>query len=53
MKEVEQFAWHEFADHYVEMVKSRVKDDNDEGVRYTLYTVYLGIIKMMAPMMPM
>jgi len=52
MKEVEQFAWHEFADHYVEMVKSRVKDDDDEGVRYTLFTVYLGIIKMMAPMMP-
>ncbi len=52
MKEVEQFAWHEFADHYVEMVKARVKDENDEGVRYTLYTVYLGIIKMMAPMMP-
>jgi valyl-tRNA synthetase len=52
MKEVESFAWHEFADHYVEMVKHRVRDPSDEGVRYTLYTVYLGIIKMMAPMLP-
>ncbi|MDD1746725.1 MAG: class I tRNA ligase family protein [Methanomassiliicoccales archaeon] len=52
MKEVESFAWHEFADHYVEMVKHRVRDPQDEGVRYTLYTVYLGIIKMMAPMLP-
>jgi valyl-tRNA synthetase len=52
MKEVESFAWHEFADHYVEMVKHRVRDPQDEGVRYTLFTVYLGIIKMMAPMLP-
>ncbi|QLH75753.1 MAG: valine--tRNA ligase [Methanomassiliicoccales archaeon] len=52
MKEVESFAWKEFADHYVEMVKHRVKDPDDEGVRYTLYTVYLGIIKMLAPMLP-
>jgi valyl-tRNA synthetase len=52
MKEVESFAWHEFADHYVEMVKHRVRDPKDEGVRYTLYIIYLGIIKMMAPMLP-
>jgi valyl-tRNA synthetase len=52
MKEVESFAWHEFADHYVEMVKHRVRDPKDAGVRYALYTVYLGIIKMMAPMLP-
>ncbi|OPY31121.1 MAG: Isoleucine--tRNA ligase [Methanomassiliicoccales archaeon PtaU1.Bin124] len=52
MREVEEFAWKEFADHYVEMVKHRTRDVNDEGVRYTLYTVYMGIIKMMAPMLP-
>ena len=48
MKEVESFIWHEFADHYVEMVKSR----KDDAVRYTLYTVFLGSLKMMAPFLP-
>jgi valyl-tRNA synthetase len=52
MREIEQFAWHEFADHYIEMVKHRTKDEKDEAVRYTLYTVCLGIMKMIAPLMP-
>ncbi len=52
MREVEQFAWHEFADHYIELVKHRISDPNDQVVRYTLYTVMLGIIKILAPLMP-
>jgi len=52
MREIEQFAWHEFADHYIEMVKHRTRDEQDEAVRYTLYTVCLGIMKMIAPLMP-
>lgn len=48
MREIENFAWHEFADHYIEMVKHR----DDEAVRYTLYTAYLGLIKILAPFMP-
>jgi valyl-tRNA synthetase len=52
MREVEQFAWHEFADHYIEMVKHRTKDPNDEAVRFTLYTVCLGIMKLLAPLLP-
>ncbi len=48
MREVESFIWHEFADNYVEMVKSR----NDDAVKYTLYNVFLGSIKMLAPFMP-
>ena len=51
MREVENFAWKEFADHYVEMSKYRTRD-GDRSVRYTLYTIYLGILKMMAPMLP-
>jgi valyl-tRNA synthetase len=49
---VEQFAWHEFADHYIEMVKHRTKDPNDEAARFTLYTVCLGIMKKLAPLLP-
>lgn len=52
MREVEQFAWHEFADHYIEMAKHRTKDADDEAVRFTLCTVCLGIMKMIAPLMP-
>lgn len=48
MKEVEGFIWHEFADNYVEMVKGRT----DDAVRYTVYTVLLGSLKMLAPFMP-
>jgi valyl-tRNA synthetase len=48
MKEVEGFVWRELADNYIEMVKAR----KDPAVKYTLYNVFLGCIKMMAPVMP-
>jgi valyl-tRNA synthetase len=48
MKEAEGFIWRDFADNYIEMVKAR----NDPAVKYTLYNVFLGCIKMVAPFMP-
>lgn len=48
VKILESFIWHEFADHYVEMVKSR----DDEAVVYTLYNVFYGSLKMIAPLFP-
>ena len=48
MREVESFTWHELADHYIEMSKGR----EDDAVRYVLYTVLLGVTKLMAPFMP-
>ncbi|MCL2032673.1 MAG: valine--tRNA ligase [Methanomassiliicoccaceae archaeon] len=48
MKEVESFVWHDLADNYIEMVKAR----KDPAVKYTLYNVFLGSIKMIAPIMP-
>ena len=48
MRDVEEFIWHEFADHYVEMVKLR----KDDAVKYTLYNVFLGSLKLLAPFMP-
>jgi len=51
VKELEQFIWHELADHYIELVKHRVKA-GDEGARYALYTVGLGVAKAIAPVMP-
>lgn len=48
MRDIENFIWHEFADHYIEMVKFR----RDSAVKYTLYNVFLGSIKMLTPFMP-
>lgn len=53
MKEIEFFLWHEFADHYIEMVKGSVyKDENLESIRYTLYTIGFGILKLFSPYFP-
>jgi valyl-tRNA synthetase len=53
MKEVEYFLWHEFADHYIEMIKSSIYEKkNVDSIRYTLYTIGLGILKLFAPFFP-
>ncbi len=52
MREIEQFTWQEFADHYLEMVKHRARDEKDEGAKFTLYTICLGTMKMIAPLLP-
>ena len=53
MKEIEYFLWHELADHYIEMIKSSVyENENKESIAYTLYTLGLGIIKLFAPFIP-
>ena len=51
MREIEDFAWHEYADHYLEMIKHRTKNP-DDSVVYTLYAITLGIAKMFAPFLP-
>jgi len=52
MRELENFTWHEFADHYIEMSKHRISDQEDEGVRFALYTICSGITKMISPILP-
>lgn len=52
MKVIENFLWHELADHYLEMVKYRIYDQEDEGALYTLYTIGLGLTKMLATFLP-
>ncbi|MEM3445422.1 MAG: valine--tRNA ligase [Thermoplasmata archaeon] len=46
---VEEFMWHQFADHYLEMVKHRTARPN---TKFTLFSVGLGITKMLAPFVP-
>jgi valyl-tRNA synthetase len=53
MKEIEYFLWHELADHYLEMIKgSLYSKENVESIKYTLYTVGLGTLKLFAPFFP-
>ncbi|MEF8847661.1 MAG: valine--tRNA ligase [Candidatus Thermoplasmatota archaeon] len=53
LKEIEYFFWHELADHYIELIKSSLyKKENIENIRYTLYQIGLGILKMFAPFFP-
>jgi len=51
-KEADYFFWHEFADHYLELIKHRIYSESDEGLAFTLYTVALGMTKLFAPVMP-
>lgn len=48
---IEEFAWHDFADFYIEMSKERAKA-HDASVAYTLYTVGIGIITLLTPITP-
>ncbi len=49
---IEDFLWHEFADHYIELVKHRAYVEDDKGARYILYTVGLGLLKMISVILP-
>ncbi len=55
--EVEAFFWGTLADNYVEMVKSRLYqledgDSQKESARFTLHTVLLTVLKLLAPITP-
>jgi valyl-tRNA synthetase len=54
----ENFFWHTFCDNYLEIVKDRLYNPERRGhesrtaAQYTLYTAFLTILKLMAPIMP-
>ncbi|OGY78481.1 MAG: valine--tRNA ligase [Candidatus Kerfeldbacteria bacterium RIFCSPHIGHO2_02_FULL_42_14] len=53
--EIDQFFWSKFTDYYLEFIKYRLSGDDaisQQAARYTLTTVFLGIIKMYAPILP-
>jgi valyl-tRNA synthetase len=53
MKDVEYFLWHELADHYIEMIKGSIYENkNMKSIKYTLYTIGLGTLKLFAPFIP-
>jgi valyl-tRNA synthetase len=48
IRKIENFTWHQLADHYIEMVKHR----DDDALAFTLYEIGLGLIKLLAPLTP-
>lgn len=52
MAATENFLWHEFADHYIELVKHRAYSERDEGSKHALYTVGLGLLKVVSIFLP-
>ena len=55
LKAIRNFAWYEYADNYLEIVKNRLysgSDEEKESARYVLYTVANALIRMLAPITP-
>jgi valyl-tRNA synthetase len=53
--EVDGFFWRIFADYYLEIIKERYYQGNQEeknSAKFTLYQSFLAILKMMAPITP-
>jgi valyl-tRNA synthetase len=53
--ETEAFFWKDLADNYLEMAKLRLYEgapEASEGARYTLYQVFLTMLKLFAPILP-
>lgn len=51
IRAAEQFAWHDLADNYIEMVKSRIKD-GDPTACWLLRELAYGMLRMFAPFLP-
>lgn len=53
MKDIEYFLWHELADHYIEMIKTSIYENkNTDSIKYTLYQIGLGVLKLFSPFIP-
>ena len=55
LQKIYDFAWDEFCDWYIEMVKPRLYDKDDKtrsAALYTLKTVLISILKMLHPYTP-
>ncbi len=55
LQKVYDFIWEEFCDWYIEMVKPRLWDDNDQSKAaaiWTLKTVLINSLKLLHPYMP-
>jgi valyl-tRNA synthetase len=49
---LEQFIWHELADHYLELAKYRIYDKKDVSAKATLFELGQGIITILSFLQP-
>ncbi|MCD6381876.1 MAG: valine--tRNA ligase [Candidatus Aenigmarchaeota archaeon] len=49
LKLTKDFFWHDLCDNYLEMIKRDLYNEKPEHILYTLYTVFLSVIKLFAP----
>jgi valyl-tRNA synthetase len=49
---IDRFFWKDFCDNYLEFVKYRLYEENDEEAKTTLSIVLLAILKLYAPILP-
>ncbi len=55
LKTIRSFAWYEYADNYLEIVKNRLysgTEDEKKGARFVLYKVINVLIRLLAPFTP-
>ncbi len=55
LKAIRSFAWYEFADDYLELVKNRLYSGNEDerkGAKFVLYKAVSAMIRMLAPFTP-
>jgi len=55
LKAIRSFAWYEYADNYIELVKNRLYSGNNEekrSAKFVLYTVMDSLIRLLAPFTP-
>ena len=55
LKAIRSFAWYEFADDYLELVKNRLysgSEDEKRGAKFVLYKALSAMIRMIAPFTP-
>ncbi len=50
--EIDNFFWNYFTSNYLEFVKYRLYENNDEVVKKVLYKCLLSVIKLYAPLIP-
>ena len=51
-KKIHDFIWNDYCDWYIELTKNRLKEDNNQNVKWVLWHVLQETMKLLHPVMP-